>query len=52
MSIQSADETLRYHVNIGAAPGQAEDQPRAGVAAVAKQIGNRIVARRLYERHG
>ncbi len=52
MSVPSADVSLRYHVNISAASGQPEGQPRAGVAVVAKQIGNRIVDYRLYERHG
>ena len=52
MSVQSADVSLRYHVNICAASGQPEGHQRAGVAVVAKQIGNRIVDYRLYERHG
>lgn len=48
----SAREALRYHVNVSTASDRADCQPRAGVAVVAKQIGNRIVAYRVYERHG
>lgn len=48
----SAPKALRYHVNISAASDQADGQPRAGVAVVAKQVGNQIVAYRVYERHG
>ena len=48
----SAPEALRYHVNVSTASDHADGQPRAGVAVVAKQVGNRIVAYRVYERHG
>ena len=48
----SAPEALRYHVNVSTASDRADGQPRAGVAVVAKQVGNRIVAYRVYERHG
>ena len=48
----SAREALHYHVNVSTASDRADGQPRAGVAVVAKQVGNRIVAYRVYERHG
>ena len=51
-STGSTGDALRYHVNVSTASRQADGQPRAGVAVVAKQVGNRIVAYRVYERHG
>ncbi len=48
---KAASAGLRYHVNVTASADQGDGAPRTGVAVVAKEVGNRIVAYRVYERH-